>query len=493
MNVLFVTIDQLRGDSLGLAGHPLVETPNLDRLAGEGVYLSRHFSQAAPCSPGRASLYTGMYQMNHRVVANGTPLPSGLDNLALVARRAGYVPTLFGYTDQGLDPRDAQGEADPRLDFYDGLLPGIEVGCWLPDNATPWVEDLARRGIDVSGGAKELLATEDQRPAELSLASFLTDQFLAWHENQEEGWFAHLSFLRPHPPYVAAGHWAQRYNPADVPLPIEPASEEMRHPLHSAALKFDAAQAPSDEGLLREMRAQYYGCISEVDLQLGRVLDRLLRSGEDDETLIVITADHGEQLGDHGLKEKLGFFPESFHIPCLWVDPRHPEWAGTKIERPTENVDVLPSLAVALGLEAPAQCDGRILQPLFDTPDMAWREAVHYEWDWRDLFIESAGLPWPYDRSLSTMNLATTLAEDFAYVRFGDGSHLCFDLVADPTWRTTTEDPAVLLKAMDLQLAWRQTHLRRELTDLLLRPSRPGRWPAVGEAEAETASHAASG
>ena len=104
MNVLFITLDQFRADSMGSAGHPLVKTPNLDRLAREGVRLAKHYSQSAPCSPGRAALYTGTYQMNNRVVANGTPLSNSFDNVAKLARRAGYNPTLFGYTDQAIDP-----------------------------------------------------------------------------------------------------------------------------------------------------------------------------------------------------------------------------------------------------------------------------------------------------------------------------------------------------------------------------------------------------
>ena len=103
-NVLLITLDQFRADCLSIAGHPLVRTPNLDRLARQGVRLTQHYSQCAPCSPGRASLYTGMYQMNHRVVANGTPLNGRFDNVALLAQRAGYSPVLFGYTDQAIDP-----------------------------------------------------------------------------------------------------------------------------------------------------------------------------------------------------------------------------------------------------------------------------------------------------------------------------------------------------------------------------------------------------
>ena len=114
-NVLLITLDQFRADSMSCAGHPLVQTPYLDELAAAGVRLARHYAQAAPCSPGRAALYTGTYQMNNRVVANGTPLDDRFDNVARMAGRAGYAPALFGYTDQGVDPRLASGPDDPRL------------------------------------------------------------------------------------------------------------------------------------------------------------------------------------------------------------------------------------------------------------------------------------------------------------------------------------------------------------------------------------------
>ncbi|MCX6511849.1 MAG: sulfatase-like hydrolase/transferase, partial [Actinobacteria bacterium] len=121
MNYLLITVDQFRADCLGVAGHPLVKTPVLDMLAAEGLHLSRHFAQAAPCAPGRAALYTGTYQSTNRVVANGSPLDGRFDNVALAARRAGYEPALFGYTDQAVDPRVVSGRDDPRLNYYDGV------------------------------------------------------------------------------------------------------------------------------------------------------------------------------------------------------------------------------------------------------------------------------------------------------------------------------------------------------------------------------------
>src|SRR5258708_31386031 len=99
LNVLSVTADQWRGDCLSGAAHPVVRTPNLDRLAAGGVSFRRHFAQAAPCGPSRAALYTGMYLMNHRSVLNGTPLDAPHDHGALVGRRLGYRPALFAYTD----------------------------------------------------------------------------------------------------------------------------------------------------------------------------------------------------------------------------------------------------------------------------------------------------------------------------------------------------------------------------------------------------------
>lgn len=477
MNVLFVTLDQFRGDSLGAAGHPLAKTPTLDRIAREGVRLERHFSQAAPCAPGRAALYTGTYQMNNRVVANGTPLASRFENIATVARQAGFNPTLFGYTDQGLDPGRAEGYDDPRLDTYGGILPGFSVGLYTPDSQAGWVQQLRAKGYDVAYGWEEALRGEPDRPVDDSQSAFLTDRFVEWLARQESGWFVHLSYLRPHPPYAAAGEFSTMYDPAEVALPIAPVEREHRHPIHEVALGVEESAAPTEEGAMRQLRAQYYGMISEVDYQLGRAVAAIEERGEWDETLVVITSDHGEQLGDHGLKEKLGFFPQSYHIVGLWRDPDAAR-AGTSVSAWTENVDLLPTLCETLGVDAPVQCDGRSLAPLLRGEPCAWRTAAHYEWDFREYWINARPRRWPANRSLSQHNIAVSVSDEVSYVQFSDGSFLCFDLVADPTWRTECDDPSRVLAAAQEQLRWRQEHMVRDLTDMLLRPDRPGRWPA---------------
>jgi len=130
-----------------------------------------------------------------------------------------------------------------------------------------------------------------------------------------------------------------------------------------------------------------------------------------------------------------------------------------------------------LALDEPAQCDGRSLTPLMAGLDVAWRSAAHYEWDYRAYFIRHVTGDWPKDRSLSLANLAASISDDLGYVQFADGTYKCFDLRADPTWRTECHDAERVMRGAQEQLVWRQEHLRRDLTDMLLRPSRPGRWP----------------
>jgi hypothetical protein len=137
-----------------------------------------------------------MYQMNHRVVANGTPLDRSFDNVALLAQRAGYAPVLFGYTDQAIDPRDATGPDDWRLNSYEGVLPGFDCKLFIPENHVLWIEHLRANGFDVPMNAQQVLKTEPNRPAEFGISAFLTDHLLAWLDQQNGPWFAHASYLR---------------------------------------------------------------------------------------------------------------------------------------------------------------------------------------------------------------------------------------------------------------------------------------------------------
>ncbi|HEY5026027.1 MAG TPA: sulfatase-like hydrolase/transferase [Acidimicrobiales bacterium] len=474
MNVLLVTLDQFRGDCLSAAGHPVVRTPNLDRLAGEGVRLSRHYSQAAPCGPGRACLYTGTYQLNNRVVGNGTPLDFRFDNVARAARRAGYVPTVFGYADQGIDPRTATGPEDRRLSTYQGFPPGFEVGLDLPDEQDAWCAWLAQLGYDVADG-DTALATEPRRPAEHGVSAFLSDAVIAWLQRQDAPWFAHASYWRPHPPYAAAGHWSSAYDPDAIPAPAPRPEQAMPF-----CGRLAAQPSPGDDGALRALQAQYLGMISDVDEQLGRVLDTLRALGMWDDTLVVVTSDHGEQLGDQGILGKGGPFESSYRIPGIVRDPRHPGSHGRVLTEFTENVDLFPTICEAIGIDVPAQCDGMPLTPFLAGAEPPWwRTAAHWEYDWRWEYIFRGPHPWPWDRRLESKHLTVLRAESAAYVQYGDGSWRCFDLTADPGWGTQVTDPGVVLEHAQSMLTWRSRHADRTLSDMLLSDGGVGRVPDI--------------
>ena len=300
-------------------------------------------------------------------------------------------------------------------------------------------------------------------------------------DRQDGPWFAHASYLRPHPPYAAAGRWATRYDPADVGVPLDP--DPGVHRLVDAARTLPVCSAPTDPAAMAHLRAQYFGMVSEVDDQVGRVLDHLASTGQEQDTLVVVTADHGEQLGDHGLVQKLGFYESSYAIPCIIRAPGRSGAPGRVVDAFTEAVDVLPTVAELLDREVPIQCDGASLVPFLDgvVPDR-WRTAVHWEWDWRDMLMgphRTAGGP---DRRLERSNLAVERNATHAYVQFGDGTWLCFDLVADPGWHVTTTDPSVVLPLCQSMLTWRSTHLGGAYTQQLLGPERRGLWPVRSNA-----------
>ena len=165
-NILFITADQWRAECLSCLGH-MVQTPNLDALAAEGVLFTNHFANAAPCGPSRASIHTGMYLQNHRVSGNGTPLEARHTNWAIESRKQGFVPALFGYTDTALDPRESFS-ADSDFRIFDGVLPGMEpvvqLGKLLESRPHAWAEWLRRQGYPIPADSNALYTTKKAQP-----------------------------------------------------------------------------------------------------------------------------------------------------------------------------------------------------------------------------------------------------------------------------------------------------------------------------------------
>lgn len=480
MNVLFVTADQWRGDCLSCLGHPAVRTPNLDRLAADAVLFARHFAQATPCGPSRASLHTGLYALNHRSITNGTPLDARHKTLASLVRAAGYDPVLFGYTDTSADPRAVPADS-PWLRTYEGVAPGFRVELRLPEAEEAWFDHLAARGYG-RRTYEEVYGGSFHRPApfraEDSVTAFLADRFLGWLDRQDKRpWFAHVSFIKPHPPFVAPEPWFGSIAPEDVPPPVRAATPEAEgsvHPwlaVHLAmpVLGHDRHKLLAADSLAR-LRAVYFGLIGEVDHHLGRILDRLARRDELDRTLVVITSDHGEMLGDHWMLGKAGYFPQAFHVPLLI---RQPEGVrGRRVAAFTEHVDLMPTILETLGLCVPRQCDGRSLSEFLTAePPRSWREAAHYEHDFRDVVTGT------FERALDLASddcaIAVRHDDRSGYVHFAGLPPLCF--LNDPTWlQDRARDPAcaaeVLARAQAM-LSWRMRAAERRLTGCALTPA----------------------
>ncbi len=495
-NVLLITCDQWRGDSLSAVGHPVVRTPHVDALADEGVLFAHHYAGAAPCSPARACIYTGLYQMNNRVCRNGTPLDARHDTIALAARRAGYSPTLFGYTDTSPDPR-ALPAGDPALRTYEGVLPGFVPRVLLPEHQKPWLSWLRARGVAVAAGfpdihrpagkAPEVSAAPPIYSRDETPAAFIAEEFIRWLGEQERGepWFAHLSFISPHPPFIVPEPFNTLYDPSEGPAFKRTEDLEAEAAIHPyAAWGLEKLKKnkflPGAKGKVRDwseddfrtIRAIYWGMISETDAQLGRIFEQLKKQGTWDDTIIVMMSDHAEMMGDHFSMGKGGFYDQSYHIPLVVRDPRRKRAAGRQVRQFTEAVDVMPTLLDLIDAPVPAHLDGRSLLPFLDgkTPK-GWREAAHWEFDFRS--VSKGDAERRFGLTTRQCNLAVVRGDRFKYVHFAGGlPSLLFDLQEDPgETRNLAGDPAfssVRLEMAEWLLDWRAQHLDQSLALLEL-------------------------
>lgn len=484
--VLFITMDHFRADLLigGLAN--VAQLPNLRQLMTESVSFSNHFSVTTPCGPARASLLTGLYAMNHRSVRSGTPLASHHTNLALELRKAGREPLLFGYTDTAHDPT-VKHEHDPDLTSYEGLMPGFsEVVQMRFDTSYPWVANLESKGYDVSGYWPLYYPVGDDggRPedppkysAQDSDTAFLTDETIK-HLNvrKSQDWVAHVTYIRPHPPLHAPHPWNSLHAAEDMPeaRAIENlAAERAVHPVVDAMFAepslrymykgFDGRLDAMSPEIRQSMRAVFLGLAAEVDHHLGRLFDWLKDTGQWDDTLIIVTSDHGEMLGDHFMWGKQTVYDPCYHVPLIIRDPRQKAAAGTIVDNFVETIDLAPTILEWVGGTPPYAFDGRSLLPFLsgDAPKN-WRDHVFME-----LEFGKPGAPSVVERTvgleLLEANAAILREHRWKYVHFNGGlPPLLFDIESDPFETTNlADDPrheSELLRLSRKMLDHRMSH-----------------------------------
>lgn len=383
-NIIYILTDDHRFDALGFAGHPFLETPHMDSIARNGVYLPNAFVTTALCSPSRASVLTGQYAHKHGVVDNNNPVRTDLVFFPQLLQKAGYRTGYFGKWHMG-------GEGDDPQRGFDKWVSFRGQGVYWPD----------RRGTPAAKAKKSQPAVTlnvDGKvvPQRGYITDELTDYALDWLKTvpKEQPFFFYLSHKAVHSEFVPATRHAGRYK--DKPLPI-PAS---RH-RHSHAPLWVQNQRNSWHGVDFPYHsdldvADYYRAYCEtllaVDESIGRVLAALKDRGQLEDTLVVYMGDNGFGFGEHGLIDKRTAYEWSMRVPLIMQCPSALK-AGTVIKQVVANIDLAPTLLEAAGAgRPPGDFDGRSFWRLARGESIPWRTELLYEYFWERNFPQTPTL-----------------------------------------------------------------------------------------------------
>ncbi len=458
-NVLFIMADQLRWDHLGCTGHPYLTTPNLDALARRGVRFGNAFVNSGVCGPSRMSFYTGRYPVSHGATWNRVPLPVGELTLGDYLKHSGRTLALAGKTHvlpdtEGLQRLSIDGQSAlgvllahggfTEIDRYDGHhVPGAESGypAYLRAqgyaSADPWTEFVIS-GIDAQGRVQSGWHMRNVHlPSRVheahSETAYMTDQAMRFMEGMgERSWALHLSYVKPHWPYMAPSPYHALYTPEQcLPVRRDPAEWRDAHPVVAAYRQQEECVSFQNDDCIRTVRPAYQGLVKQLDDQLGRLFDFMERKHLLDGTLVIFTADHGDFLGDHWLGEKELFYDTVQKVPLIVADPRRAADAtrGTVETRFAEGVDVLPTILDALGIEVPShRVEGASLVPLLHGHAPPWRDFVYSELDYSFRLARQLRGKTPQQARAFSIRDAR-----WRYVHWLDEPEQLFDLAADPS------------------------------------------------------------
>jgi iduronate 2-sulfatase len=368
-NVLYLMADDLN-NSLGCYGDPRVKTPNIDRLAARGVRFERAYCQYPLCGPSRNSMLTGLYPNSTGILANAQifrqtipaqhSLPQSLRLGGYFAARIGKlyhynVPMSIG-TNGHDDPGSWELELNPagcdRLEEESqifSLTPG-EFGGTLSWYASPKEDRYHTDALEAADAewVLERCARQKDRP-----------------------FFLAVGFFRPHTPYVAPRSYFERYPEREMPV-VQGVKEDQADVPAPALASAKKEQEKMTDDLRRQAVQAYYASITFMDAQVGRVLDALDRLGLAENTVVVLTSDHGYHLGEHGLWQKQSLFEESARVPLIIAAPGVARRGGVA-GSPVGLIDVYPTVAELCGIKAPANAQGQSLVPLLGDPQAVGR------------------------------------------------------------------------------------------------------------------------
>src|SRR5487761_2107331 len=374
-NILLLMTDQHRGDCIGAAGNPAIHTPNIDRLARGGVLFQNAYSSTPTCTPARAALLTGMSPWNHGMLGYGQVAGHYPVEMPALLHNAGYFTTgigkmhwhpqraLHGFDQTILDESGRVESQDFRSDYRSWF--------WSEDpDGNPDATDIDWNGFD----GKPYALPERVHPTAWlgeTAVRFLRDY------RRPQPFFLKVSFERPHSPYDPPKRWWDQYA---APLPAAQAGA------WSAKYRPRSGPGPAPwhgdlgDEVVQDARRGYYGSISFVDEQIGRILETLDRRGWLARTLVLFVADHGDMLGDQHMWRKSYAYQGSAHIPMILHWPEGFA-ARAPAANPVEIRDVLPSFLDAAGAAIPSRVDGASLLRLARNQSASWREWIDLEHD----------------------------------------------------------------------------------------------------------------
>jgi arylsulfatase A-like enzyme len=448
--VLWITTDEFRPDCLGATGNPLIQTPNLDRLAREGLLIRNAFCQGSPCAPSRSSLHTGRYLCSTGVLDNMTPLADAHDNLAMHLATHGCKPAIAGYNDYACDPGILpDGHPHQTSLNYDYFLPGYEVVLKHDYDSPEWYAWLRKQGYPENMCNRETMYAHQIPPegrgthlplhfpahykAEHSEARFVTETAISYLRDREnESWFFSLNYVKPHGPYICPAPYHALYGPQDMPEPTRRQNELANNHPYISRCRNDWGQTElAVENEWRELRACYCGMITELDHCIGILFDYLKESGQWENTLIIFTSDHGSYLGDHYLAGKPHFYDAAIRVPMILRDPS-PEadtTRGTQSDGFAEGVDIAPTICSFLGIPPHPRFQGKSMLPyLRSAPDATLKSEIFYEFYYYNLLRDTTGV------CPEECRLWLVRDDRYKYVQFGEASMPAqlFDLRRDP-------------------------------------------------------------
>lgn len=357
-NVLFIMTDQHNARALGCYGMNEIRTPNMDRLAAEGILFENAICQTGQCVPSRYSIWTGRYARSTGTYWNGQGQNPDEQTVGDLFRAAGYVTGTIGKHHMIMT------EKNQNHGFDTVLVPRVNL---KPVDTLPYAE--AHPGRSYVGPSS--LSNDEHTCGRITGASL---DFI--RKNRDKPFVLWCSYFGPHTPINPSRPWADQYDPATLSLPANHASVDESLPNMNGLISKSGLY--SKEEYHRQTLALYYGLVSQIDHNIGRLLQELEDQGLLENTIVVYTADHGEMMGEHRSWTKgLTGYDATIRVPMII---RYPEvyMGGQRIDKMTCSIDLLPTLLDLAGLEIPGNIQGHSLRPDIIESD-SWREYAFSE------------------------------------------------------------------------------------------------------------------